>query len=258
MILSTIIKKRVELEAISSLKNAKLKGGKTVSYAKELGEKTAQNVLANIAYLATNPDYTVGVEESESWLLTSDIQRELLKQYNRGICCFSSVVNNPLLWSHYGNQHHGICIGYSLNRNPKPEPYKVIYGGNRKISTNLVEKALLKNDPEALKLLDQNILLRKALPWKYELEWRIFGNRGIQDSPLLLEDITFGLRCPTAVMYSITSALESREDIKFYKVYEVSGSFKLKRRVVDTDELNTYFPHTSTSGIEIFSPTETL
>jgi len=50
-------------------------------------------------------------------------------------------------------------------------------------------------------------------------------------------------------------ALESREDeVKFYQMYEIRRSFKLKRRSVDIDEMRAYLPHTARSGIEIFGP----
>lgn len=30
---------------------------------------------------------------------------------NRGVLCFSRGWHNPLLWSHYGDKHRGICLG---------------------------------------------------------------------------------------------------------------------------------------------------
>lgn len=187
--------------------------------------------------------------------MTTEIEHELLKQYDRGVCCFSAIVDNPLLWSHYSDQHRGLCIGYGFNRDPKPELHKVHYGGDRLLLTSLIAKALLNNNPKSQELLDRNVLLQKAPPWRYEREWRLFGNRGIQDSPLELKDITFGLRCPPSVMYSIVMALEHREDeVKFYKMHDIQGSFKLEQRSVDIDEMRAHLPHTARSGIEIFGP----
>ena len=40
--------------------------------------------------------------------------------------------------------------------------------------------------------------------------------------------------------------------MKFFEIYELNGSFKLKRAEVETDELRTYFPNTAKSGLEIF------
>ena len=257
LILSKLIGRRIEAESKTSLKAAQVQGEKASNHAKRLGEQSAKSKLQDLAYHATNPDYECGIYEAECWLLTSEIQRELLKRYDRGVCCFSTIFNNPLLWSHYGDQHKGLCIGYNLDRNPMPILRKVEYGGNRKVKTSLIAKALLNNDQSAQELLDRDVLLRKASMWRYEREWRLFGYKGVQDSVLALKDITFGLRCPTAIMHSVIAALESRNDtIEFYEIFEVYGSFKLKRRPVDTGEMRAFLPHTARSGIEIFGPFE--
>lgn len=222
LVLTELIRRRVESEALASLKIVKLKSENASAHAKELGEQAARNELANIVYHATNPEYAeyeISEDEAECSLLNTKIQDEFLRQYDRGACCFSSVVNNPLLWSHYGDQHRGMCIGYDLNRNPKPKLHKVKYGGNRMVLTSLIADALLSNDHKSQELLDRKVLLQKASPWRYEREWRLIGNRGVQDSPLALKDVTFGLRCPTSVMHAIIMALKSREDeVKFYQM----------------------------------------
>ncbi|MDH5573405.1 MAG: DUF2971 domain-containing protein, partial [Gammaproteobacteria bacterium] len=93
LLLAEIIRRRVEAEVLSSMKGAKLKGMKLESHAKKMGDQAARNELDNIAYHATNPDYEGSVEDAESWLLTNEIQSELHKQYDRGVCCFSSAVD---------------------------------------------------------------------------------------------------------------------------------------------------------------------
>lgn len=58
-------------------------------------------------------------------------------------------------------------------------------------------------------------------------------------------------------MHSVISALESRNGaIEFYEIFEVYGSFKLKRRPVDTSEMRAFLPHTAVSGIEMFGTCE--
>ena len=257
LILTELIKRRIEAEAVASLKNAKLSGKNAIDHAKKLGNQTARSELEYIAYQATDPDYEVKKEVAECWLLTSKIQHELLKQYDRGVCCFSSVVDNPLLWSHYGDQHRGLCIGYNRDRNPVPKLHKVEYGGSRVVTTSLIAEAHLVKDPKSQELLNRSVLLRKASPWRYEREWRLIGNRGTKDSPLALKDVTFGLRCPSAVIHTVVSSLESRDDeVKFYGMYKVKGSFKLKREPLDLTEMSIYLPNTARSGIEVFGPIE--
>ncbi len=254
-ILAALIFLRLEQEILDSLKAGKVVGNGAAKHARKHADQAARAELSNVSYHATNSDYDCSIEEAECHLLTFAIQSELLKQNNRGICCFSATCSNPLLWSHYGDQHYGFCAGYSLNRNPVPEIHKVLYGGERSVKTSLIAAAILKKDAGAQKELDENILLRKASSWQYEKEWRVFDRIGLQDSPLLLEDIVFGLRCPDTVVHTIVSALEPRK-IKFFEMYNVPGSFTLKRRTADLCELSAFFPHTAMSGIEIFGSIE--
>nr|WP_283777893.1 DUF2971 domain-containing protein [Sansalvadorimonas sp. 2012CJ34-2] len=254
-ILKKQIQKRVHAENLLSLKSAKVTGNGADEHAERTANQTAQNKLNEIAYYATNPDYEMGIEEAEMQLLRNEIQVELLKQYDRGICCFSSEQDNPLLWSHYADQHRGICTGYSLERNPKPNLLKVEYGGDREVCTSLISKAVLDNDLESKEKLDENILLRKALPWGYENEWRLLGNRGLQDSDLSLEEITFGLRCPTSVKHAVVSALSERSKaINFYEIYLKHGSFSLSVEPLDIETI-LFLPRVAQSGIEIFGET---
>jgi hypothetical protein len=254
-LLFELVKTRVEAESVAAQNKVNLTSKKAAAHARRLGEIAARTELADIAYNATNPEYGVSEDEAECWLLTSGIQHELLKQYDRGVCCFSAAVDNPLLWSHYGDQHRGLCIGYGLKRIPMPQLRKVVYGGNRTVPTSLIAKALLEKDSESQELLDRDVLLRKAASWRYEREWRLLGDRGVQDSALELKDVTFGMRCPVALMHAVINALESREgEVRFYEMYEICGSFKLKRRPVDIGEMRAFFPRTARSAVEIFGP----
>lgn len=246
------LEKRVGAETIASLKKANLKGENANLHAQSVVEQYVERELEDIKYLATNPEYTNGRYEAECNILTYEIQRELLKEYDKGICCFSSSDVNPLLWSHYGDQHHGFCVGYDLNRDPKPNLHQVTYGGNRIIHTSLILKAIVEERGDYRTELNKNVLLRKALPWGYEEEWRLLGNRGIQDSPLALKDITFGLRCSRGVKHAVIAALKGRSDgVSFYEVFQHRGSFDLKTQPVDNEFLY-YLPRISKSGQEIF------
>ncbi|MBN45416.1 MAG: hypothetical protein CMH23_02970 [Methylophaga sp.] len=249
-ILSSLIQKRVEKEVTNSLQATNLTDKISNSHAKEQAQQSSENELRRIEHYATNPDYTCSVEEAECGMLHHGIHSELLKQNNRGICCFSAEYSNPLLWSHYGDQHKGFCVGYSLNRNPEPSLHKVLYGGARTIKTSLIAKAVLHHDIQAQKALDQNTLLRKAEPWQYEQEWRLIGEVGIQDSPLCLVEIIFGLRCSLSVIHAVMNALKPR-DISFYQMSLTGDSFELRRS--DTEDCG-QLPLTARSGIEIFGP----
>lgn len=254
-ILSELILRRVAAETLGALRSARIQGAKAGEHAQLSGKQAACRELEEVAYNATHLEHGYSEEEAECWLLANKIQRELLMQYDRGVCCFSEAVDNPLLWSHYGDQHRGICIGYGLNRIPKPKLHKVVYGGSRTLKTTLIARALLEKEPEAQALLDRDVLLRKAPSWRYEREWRLLGERGSQASCLELVDLTFGLRCPDALKYTLISALTpKRANVQFFEMYEMPGSFKLKCQLIDKEELSRYFPNIAESGEEMFEP----
>jgi len=252
-LLSVLIKRRVRSEVLASLGQARVKGEGATAHAEKRAISEARNELANIAYNATNPEYTGSQTEAEGWLLTSEIERELRRHYERGVCCFSTTYTSPLLWNHYGDQHRGLCIGYGLDRRPRPEMHGVVHGGSRSVRTSVLIRALVHEDLNAKKELDRDVLLRKARGWGYEKEYRLLGVQGEQDSPLLLKEVTFGLRCPMAVVHAVIKALAGRDDnMRYFRMYELRDRFVLRRSEVDIDELEMYMPKTAQSGVEIF------
>lgn len=248
-----LFRKHALKEVLEAIQKAGFRGEKAVEHADRKTIRMVENELANIDYNATNPEHSGTKDEVKAWLLTQAIDGELRRHYERGVCCFSKSYSSPVLWSHYGDQHRGLCIGYGTDRIPKPQLQEVVYGKSRDIMTSTLVRAFIHDDDEARNELDRNILLRKAKEWGYEREWRLIGPQGLQESPLLLEEITFGLRCPAAIQHAIVSSLSSRQKtVRFYEIYPVHGRYVLRRRTLELDELSVFLPHTAASGIEIF------
>lgn len=119
--------------------------------------------------------------------------------------------------------------------------------------TSVLIRALVDEESSAKKELDRDVLLRKARGWNYEKEYRLLGGQGDQDSPLLLKEVTFGLRCPMSVVHTVTKALAGRSvNMRYFQMYEVQGRFVLRRSEVDLQELGMYLPKTAQSGEEVF------
>lgn len=103
------------------------------------------------------------------------------------------------------------------------------------------------------------VLLKKAKDWAYEREWRLLGPRGEQDSPLELEEIVFGMRCSSAVIFAVVQALAGRDrPVRFYEIRGQHGRFLLDKRVADTGELRAALPRRSRTFREAFSDLEDL
>lgn len=178
----------------------------------DLFEKRMREVvvrtIAKVEYDATHLDYdqTDGI----GWLLCSHIEEELMKQYDFGVVSFTEQDNCPLMWSHYGNQHTGISMGYSVPERTSADIHKVNYGGSRTVRASDVV-AMLDGDNDARARVVESVFLRKAEQWNYEFEWRLIGRRGLRDSMLELKEITFGMRCDNAMKYTVVKALEDGE-----------------------------------------------
>ncbi len=111
---------------------------------------------------------------------------------------------------------------------------------------------MLAGNESARDQVDEAVLLRKAGSWRYEREWRLIGRRGLQNSPLELEEVIFGMRCEESVKYALVKALEGRSgQVKFYEMREVPDTFQLKKVALkDGDELFVHFPRRSLSTYE--------
>jgi hypothetical protein len=96
-----------------------------------------------------------------------ELFHELKEEMNRtiGVLCFSRSWSNPVLWSHYADKHHGICLGFDLLDEWTKE---VTYTASR-LKAELEQEMLLNNqDGFGLKLLTT-----KYEHWQYENEVRL-------------------------------------------------------------------------------------
>lgn len=162
------------------------------------------------------------------------------------------------MWSHYGDQHRGICLGYSVPDDAAGDIHKMKYGGSRLVQAGDVS-LMLGGDQSARQRLDEAVLLKKAVPWAYEREWRLIGRRGKRGSPLELEEVVFGMRCSSVVMFTVIRALAGRDrPVRFYEIRGQHGRFLLDKRVADTDELLATLPRRSRRIHEIFAAFDDL
>lgn len=81
-----------------------------------------------------------------------------------GLICFSNTWQDPLLWSHYGEKHRGICLGYDLN-DSFAEPVR--YRNDRLEPQFFPDGQLVRNEQ-----LTSDMLFTKYERWRYESEIR--------------------------------------------------------------------------------------
>jgi hypothetical protein len=124
-------------------------------------------------------------------------RKRAAKRY--GVLCFSQSWKNPVLWSHYGDKHKGICLGFDVRDTLLKE---VAYTGSR--LPLCVEEALQKGSPN--QELVESLLCAKFEHWHYEEEVRVLLqlNEAVReenlyfrafDQDLQLKEVIAGPRC---------------------------------------------------------------
>lgn len=248
-VLRMLVERRVTDEMQAAARTIRYRGPRTMEHIERHARRAAETMLADIRYNATNPDYEVA--DPLQYLLGEYVHGEVIRRYDRGIVSFAKRANCPLMWSHYGDQHKGVCVGYSAPADVKLEA--VAYGGERSVKASVV-KAMVAGDVDAARRVDDAVLLKKAYDWRYEHEWRLIGDRGLHDSPLELEEVVFGMRCPPAVQFAVAKALAGRDrEVKLYEVRQKRGTFLLQKTIADVDEILATWPRRARSTIEAFA-----
>ena len=117
---------------------------------------------------------------------TSELEAPLAKQYTDaildtlyegicnelnmyGVCCFSGLHDNIIMWSHYSDRHTGACIGFETNNDFFNRLRPVDYRPERH------DIDLKHWEPKDIVF---EVMLRKQRSWCYEKEWRLLQKSG--------------------------------------------------------------------------------
>lgn len=151
------------------------------------------------------------------------------------ILCFSRNWDNLLLWSHYGDSHKGICLGFDI---PMGDP-----GANYDTDVLYQPNLLQIRGPEDVNFGLANCLLRtKHESWSYEQEVRMFvalndppdakGLNWIEFGPeLVLRKVIIGAQCHPAVSKKVQEAAKPFGDaVKFWWAGMRSDAFLLVKQ----------------------------
>jgi len=130
-----------------------------------------------------------------------------------GLLCFSESWRNPLMWSHYGDRHKGICLGFDVAERILQPP--INYSPKRLTSAQW-NGVNLADPPNGLR---EALLTTKFERWKYEKERRvILPLKGlVQDGQLFfkkfdcdlkLAEVIAGPRCCVKWKRPLETAIE--------------------------------------------------
>jgi hypothetical protein len=218
-----------------------------INYTKD----RADEEIRNYRYLSTeHGDYKQDHEVQEFYIrmIVDDVKRQLDHMMkNRGVLSLASQWNSPLMWSHYADEHKGICIEYDISRAVCEKPIIVDYKGGRGICISQIIDLIFNNAETAKKEIEHKYFHTKAGQWGYEEEWRYISDRqGTSPAPFHLSGIYFGMRCDISVVSSIVKLLYGAEyEVNFYHVHANQESFDLDRREVEIENLMACTPRSS-------------
>ena len=91
------------------------------------------------------------------------LRKELSQEI--GVLCFSRSWNNPVLWSHYGDRHHGLCLGFDV-------PDHALTEVNYQLERFTANDGDRSNET-LVKELSDKLLTTKFEHWRYEEEIRV-------------------------------------------------------------------------------------
>lgn len=167
---------------------------------------------------------------------------------NFRLCCFSETKYNILMWSHYAENHQGICLcfrtykkgsEYFLKLDSEPQflvPVKYVKDKPKKVNMLYGE--------QYLELMD--FFTKKYQDWIYEKEYRItIRNPEFEQGYTKkfekedLEGVIFGLNAePDKIkeIYEIIDTYYLKHGVKvnFYRTYKKQGKYAIEVKKIDS------------------------
>lgn len=160
---------------------------------------------------------------------------------NVGICSFSLVLEEPLLWSHYANEHKGLCLTYEIPFQSFFEPSKKIEGAIIPVDygENPLTEWFIENAPEKARIdtkklsneLVEKVLSIKGKGWGYEKEARIICSKeGAFPIPKdYLKQVCFGMNAPESDISLIKQIIDNvGYSVEYYQIERTEKDFGIK------------------------------
>lgn len=166
---------------------------------------------SNLIYLKSG-----STENGISYKIRNKISDEL------GVFCLTKKKGDILMFSHYAQNHTGVCFIFDFNKIPREsELFKIKYSENMQ---------LIKDENKSSEYI--NCLITKSIHWKYENEYRIIKFFQNNDSRLInlvkrnLKGIILGYKM-SEINKEFIKHLAKEVNLKVYQAKKVNNKFKL-------------------------------
>lgn len=120
---------------------------------------------------------------------------------NMGVFCASEHSDDVLMWSHYGDEHKGVCVGLSprkVSRQFRPVEYLA--------EIPVIDAWHYVRNPDDI---FSTLACCKADNWRYEREWRSIFLPGMHSFPECVQQVVIGARASTETQEDVLEAIET-------------------------------------------------
>lgn len=144
--------------------------------------------------------------------------------HNSGVCCFSEIEDDILMWAHYAENHKGVCLKFNSSISDiATMTAKVQY------KPNFEKEMFFSGDPYCI----YHLVFTKSESWNYEKEIRAF-------IMMYNGKVAFDIKCLTEIIFGCKIEEENKKQIKrivtelgythiiFKQATHTNSSFKLK------------------------------
>jgi hypothetical protein len=156
-----------------------------------------------------------------------------------GVCSFSSTMDNALLWSHYADEHRGVCLEYQLTGSFLRRPKVQLTAGGEvtylsEPLTDFLEKAPIELDIDTfVKGLVLVCLRAKSPAWLYEKEARLIRREPgvVNIDGDCIREVCFGLQTSQAdIDLVIRLARDYCGCVRFSRMVRDESDFGFEKR----------------------------
>lgn len=165
-----------------------------------------------------------------------NISRKAINEFtdNSGVKCFSTELDNILLWSHYGSGHRGYCIKFIPNgASDLKYNFPVEYHKNRPI-LEITANLSYRNELFISEILPK-IYLHKYETWQYEKEFRLplpdMAGKEMKFDLSEIDSVYLGLKISDTHKNKILD-LCSKINKPVYQMASEGNSYKLSHKLI--------------------------
>ena len=148
-----------------------------------------------------------------------------------GVSCFSETRESILMWSHYADEHKGVCVGFSADALARSLQTESVIGGFAYMCRVKYKNALpvwSVGDPDI-----RDVVATKARCWAYEKEWRILSPYAAGEKqkalPESFGEVIFGAKILESDRERLTQLIAERHlSVKLLNAEISRGKYKVE------------------------------